>query len=127
MRTTPALLIPLLAIMGTLGLSAAAQAGDNDNSRTLAVVNRAHDSLTALAMSPAGQDDYRDVPLARSVQGGGDATTVNFDGGHCRYDLRMQFRDGRRMVYTNVDVCRLQSLRIDPPRKGDDGTRLARD
>ena len=120
MRTTT------LALLACCCLSLApALAGEP--TRYLDVVNRAHDSLTAMAVRPVDSDSFRDLPLAAPVRGGGDATTLAIRDSGCRFDLRMQFRDGRAVVYKDVDVCRLQSLRIDPLRKQDDGTRLAKD
>ena len=73
--------------------------------RYLELSNRAHDSLTALAIAEPGGKVFRDVPLGAPVRGGGDATTLRLSGDSCRYDLRFTFRNGRSMIYRDVDVC----------------------
>ena len=73
--------------------------------RYLELSNRAHDSLTALAIAEPGSDAFRDLPLGAPVRGGGDATTLRLSGDSCRYDLRFTFRNGRSMIYRDVDVC----------------------
>ena len=73
--------------------------------RYLELSNRAHDSLTALAIAEPGSDAFRDLPLGAPVRGGGDSTTLQLAGDACRYDLRFTFRNGRSMIYRDVDVC----------------------
>lgn len=73
--------------------------------RYLELSNRAHDSLTALAIAEPGGNVFRDVPLGAPVRGGGDATTLQLAGDACRYDLRFTFRNGRSMIYRDVDIC----------------------
>jgi hypothetical protein len=118
----------LLLTCTLLCTATAALAGDRSPTRYLQVVNRAHDSLTAVAVKPSqGDHDFRDWPLQRPVQGGGDSFTLAVDQPGCRYDMQLQFRNGRAVVYKDVDVCRLQSLRIDPLQRGERGLRLAAD
>jgi len=123
MRLSCALLSCTLLVTAT-----AALAGERGHTRYLEVVNRAHDSLTAVAVKPSeGDQAFRDWPLERPVQGGGNSFTLAVNEPGCRFDVQMQFRNGSAVVYKDVDVCRLQSLRIDPLQRGERGTRLAAD
>lgn len=127
MRATSALLTLALTCATLICVALPAAAGDTAKTRYLDLVNRSRDSVTAVAIAPAGSTEFRASMLAQPVQGGGDATTLAIREEGCQFDVRLQFRDGRSVIYKNVDACRLQSLRIDPLRKGEDGTRLAKD
>ena len=96
-------LIRILAL--TLSLSAAAQATAAEPIRYLELSNRAHDSLTSLAIAAPGSGQYYEVAMDVPLQGGGDAATFAVTGDACRYDLRFTFRNGRSMLYPDVDVC----------------------
>lgn len=105
-----------------LAAAAAAHAQDASRKHYVMLVNRAHDSVTALSVADAGSGAFREVPLD-PLRGGGDSATIGVDGAHCRYDLRFAFDDGRTLVYQNLDVCRYTLVRIQPlPRKGVDAS-----
>lgn len=91
------------ATLALLFVATTAHAGQRG--RYLELVNRAHDSVTAVAVAPAGTGQFAAQPID-ALPGGGGATTVRVDDAGCRYDLQVGFRDGRRVVYANVDVCR---------------------
>jgi len=100
-------------------LAAAATAHGQDASRThyVMLVNRAHDSVTALAVADPGSTTFRAI-AADPLRGGGDSATIGIAGAGCRYDLRFEFGDGRTLVYRNLDVCRNVLVRIRAlPRK----------
>jgi hypothetical protein len=99
-------------------LSLAATAHTAERGRYLELVNRAHASVTAVAVAPAGSGRFDDKPID-PIAGGGGATTLRVDDAGCRYDLQVGFRDGRSVVYSNVDVCRGGKLVISSmPRDG---------
>ncbi|MBN6149363.1 hypothetical protein JR065_03355 [Xanthomonas sp. AmX2] len=98
-------------------VAAAAQAQDEGRLHYLQLVNRAHDSVTSLAVAHAGSGAFRAI-AADPLRGGGDSATVGIAGAGCRYDLRFGFSDGRTLVYKDLDVCRNVLVRIRPlPRK----------
>lgn len=105
----PALIAALL-----LFATATVQAGD---ARYLSVLNRAHDSVVALAVAPAGGTTFEPRPID-VLAGGGDTTTVRLADAGCRFDVRLQFRNGRAAIYRDVDVCTGDTLVIAPlPRR----------
>jgi hypothetical protein len=118
-------LIRILAL--TLSLSAAAQATAAEPVRYLELSNRAHDSLTALAIAAPGSGAFRDIALGAPLQGGGDAATFPLTGDACRYDLRFTFRNGRSMLYPDVDVCahRVSIRPLPRPQSGEREVRVA--
>lgn len=91
------------AALAVLLAATAAQAADGV--RYVELLNRANDSVTAVAIAPAGSGMFQPRPID-PVQGGGGATTVAVADAGCRYDLQVGFRNGRSVVYSNVDVCR---------------------
>lgn len=119
--------IPSLAL--TLSLSvAAAQAAAAEPGRYLELSNRSHDTLTSLAVAVPGSAAFREVALGAPLQGGGDAATFSLPGAACRYDLRFTFRNGRSMLYPDVDVC-AHRVRIRPlprPQSGEREVQVAK-
>ena len=112
------------AVLATLLFAAAAHAGTGKVTRYLDVSNRAHDSVTSLEVAPAGSDAFREKPLGAFLGGGGDSTTIEIAGDSCFYDIRLKFRNGRTLVYKDVDICSSGKLVIRPlPR---DTSRLVR-
>ena len=120
------LLIRMLAL--TLSLSAAtAQAAAGEPIRYLQLSNGAHDSLTSLAVAAPGSGVFHDVTLGAPMQGGGDAATFPLAGDACRYDLRFTFRNGRSMLYPDVDVCahRVSIRPLPRPQSGEREVQVA--
>lgn len=76
------------------------------------VVNAGHDSVTALAIAPAGSDAFQTVDIGKPLRGGVTEMTVDVPPGGCRRDLRVTFRDGRTLLYPGVDLCRHRALRL---------------
>jgi len=99
---------------------ASPDADAGERKQYLELVNRAKDSVTSLSVAPAGTDAYTDIPLREPLRGGGTATTLQVPAETCRYDFRFAFRDGRSLLYPNIDVCRASVLRVRPlPRSGE--------
>lgn len=109
-------------------LTAAATAHAQGESRQhyLTLVNRAHDSVTAVAVADAGSTTFRAID-ADPLRGGGDSATIGIAGAGCRYDVRFGFSDGRTLVYRDLDVCRnvLVRIRALPRREVDASMRFA--
>lgn len=78
------------------------------------VVNASHDSVTALAIAPAGSDAFEAVDIGKPLRGGVTGMTLDVPPGGCRRDLRVDFSDGRRLLYPGVDLCRHRALRLTP-------------
>lgn len=84
--------------------------------RYLGLLNRAHDSVVTLDVAPAGSEAFspRSIDV---LAGGGGSTMVRLADEGCRFDLRVAFRNGRRVFYRDVDVCRGDTLVIAPLKK----------
>lgn len=102
------------ALVAALLIAPAAHAADGI--RYLELLNRAHDSITAVAIAAAGSGQFQPAAID-PVPGGGGATTVAVGDAGCRYDLQVGFGNGRNVVYSNVDVCRGGKLVISAMRK----------
>lgn len=93
----------------------AASAGAAEANRYLQLVNRANDSVASVQVSARGAEAFKDLPIEAPLRGGGDSIMVRVAGEGCAYDFRFVFRDGRSLVYRDVDVCRADVLRIRRP------------
>lgn len=82
------------------------------STRYFDLVNEAHDSVTSFAVAPAGSGAFREVDLGGPLRGGLTSTTVDIAEGGCRRDFRVVFRDGRRLLYPGIDVCRYRRLQL---------------
>ncbi|WP_411851268.1 hypothetical protein ACLB90_01300 [Stenotrophomonas sp. LGBM10] len=107
------LIRPFLMIALTLVPLAVPMRAAADAAPYLGLLNRAHDSITAVAAAPAGTDAFAPVAID-PLPGGGGGTTVQLGVPGCRFDLRLTFRTGHRAVYQGVDVCRGDTLVIAP-------------
>lgn len=118
MRTIAVLARTVLPVLfvAVASLAGTAQAHAPPPARYLKLVNRAHDSIVALAVAAAGSDAFRELPIGAPLGGGGRSTTVAVAGEDCRYDVRLLFRDGRTQIYRDVDLCRYNALRVRPLR-----------
>lgn len=108
------------AVLAALLVATAARADEGTQTRGtqtryVELTNRAHDSVTSLAIATAGSDSFHDKPLGTPLRGGGDSATIEIASDSCLYDFRFGFRDGQTMVYQDVDICRGNRLRIEPP------------
>ena len=83
--------------------------------RYLTLLNRAHDSITTLEVATAGSDAFEQRPID-TIDGGGGSTMVRLGNAGCRFDLRLQFRNGRTAIYRDVNVCKGDTLVIAPLR-----------
>ena len=92
----------------TLAMICAMPAVASAQSHYLNIYNTAPSSIVAIATAPAGSRAFRELPLGgKPVQGGGDSTTVAFDGkADCLRDLRLSFADGRVLTHKGFNVCR---------------------
>lgn len=102
------------AVVAALLIAPAAHAAEGI--RYLELLNRAHDSVTAVAIAAAGSGQFKPAAID-PVPGGGGAATVAVTDAGCRYDLQVGFGNGRSAVYSNVDVCRGGKLVISAMRK----------
>ncbi|KRA20554.1 hypothetical protein [Lysobacter sp. Root604] len=110
------------AVALTLCVAATTAANAHARGRYLELVNRAHDSVVAVAIADVGQSAFRDAALGESLRGGGGSATIELDGEACRRDFRVAFRDGRSQLYRDIDVCRRQRLQLRPfPREREAG------
>ncbi|WP_282296287.1 hypothetical protein [Stenotrophomonas sp. PS02289] len=99
-----------IVLMSIVLLACAAHAGAT---RYLNLLNRAHDSVMAVDVAEPGSEAFRSRPIDPITGGGGSATVQLGDTG-CRFDVRLQFRNGRQVIYRDVDVCRGDTLVIVP-------------
>lgn len=112
---------PILAAFLVLVLcTPAAHAFAERQQRPLQLINRGHDSVVELAVSVAGQDRFRPLPLGAKLRGGGGTVALAVGAEGCLVDVRVRFGNGEAQVYPGLDLCRYRALRVRPaPRSGD--------
>jgi hypothetical protein len=76
------------------------------------LVNATFDSITGLAIAPAGGETFHDVALGQPLQGGPTSMTFDVPTGGCLRDLRVTFHGGRTQLFSHIDVCRSSGLRL---------------
>jgi len=94
--------------------SAACDEATRTPPRHFDLVNATFDSVTALAIAPAGRDAFRDIPLGRPLRGGLNSMTFDVPAGGCLRDLRVTFHGGRTKAFSHIDFCRSRGLRLTP-------------
>jgi hypothetical protein len=78
----------------------------------LRIVNATFDSVTSLAFALPQDPVFRGMDLESPLQGGLTSITVDVPGEGCLRDVRVTFRNGRALVYPNLDLCRHSGLRL---------------
>lgn len=115
MQTTHAAAFTTMLAAVTLLLADPAYAGGNRHAaRHFDVVNATSNSVTALAIAPAGSETFHDIALGEPLQGGLTSITIDVPDGGCLRDIRVTFRNGRTLLYPRIDACRYQGLRLMP-------------
>lgn len=116
LRATPSVVALAALSLAACAAGTLAPTRDGHPASNFDLVNAGFDSVTALAVAPAGDASFHAVELGRPLQGGLDALTVRMPAGTCLRDLRLTFRDGREQTMRNIDVCRTHGLRLDARR-----------
>lgn len=110
----PLCYVILAFALGGLGVGAAhASHATRQPAVTFRLINATYTSITALAIAPAGGDDFHAVTMDKPLQGGVTGLTFAIPAGGCLRDLRMTFRDGRVKHLDPLDVCRVHAIRLD--------------
>ena len=112
--TRAAAFTTMLAAMSFLLADAAHAGGGRHAARHFDVVNATSNSVTALAIAPAGSAAFHDIALGEPLQGGLTSITVDVPDGGCLRDIRVTFRHGRTLLYPRIDACRYHGLRLMP-------------
>lgn len=104
----------LAVALGNLLIAPSAACADATRTppRHFDLVNATFDSVTALAIAPAGRDAFRDIVLGQPLQGGLNSMTFDVPAGGCLRDLRVTFHGGRTRLFSRIDVCRSTGLRL---------------
>ncbi len=105
--------------------SSIANAYAGERTRYVYLVNRAHDSVVSVATTPAGGSAWNELLHGGTITGGGDAVTVQLASDQCVHDVKVEFVNGRRVVYPAIDLCRHRGLRIQPLRAQDSKSMVA--
>lgn len=101
----------VLALLATAAHASDARAEDTGK-RYFELINASHDSVVSASAAPAGDGTFVPIAIAAPLRGGFTAATIEVSGAHCVQDFRIGFRDGRTLLYRDIDVCRSRGLRL---------------
>lgn len=118
---TPVRVLVLVALLATVSHTPDARA-EGAGMRYFELINVSHDSAVSVSAAPAGDGGFVPIPIA-PLRGGFNTATIELSGEPCMQDFRIGFRDGRTLLYRDIDVCRSRCLylRARDRRRGDDG------
>jgi hypothetical protein len=100
-----------MAVLAT-GSAMAANSGDGQN-RNVRIINETEHTMIHFYASNASARDWQEDILGRDVLKPGEDVMINIDDGtgHCKYDFRAVFDNGRSLEKYGVDVCKITSFR----------------
>lgn len=75
--------------------------------RNVLIVNQTGRPIWRFYGSNVGTNSWEEDILGADVLASGGSVNINFDDrtGHCNFDLKAEFQDGRSIVQNNVNVC----------------------
>lgn len=115
--TLPRAAVCSIALAATFTAACAASTPRRDTTAEVGpyfqLVNATFDSVTAVAVAPAGSGAFQRIALGQPLQGGLTATTFRVPPGQCLRDLRVTFRNQRVERLGAIDMCRVHALRLD--------------
>lgn len=106
MHKTHALALVALLTAAFPALTSRAESADT---RYFELINTGHDTVISAAAAPAGDGRFVTITID-PLRGGFHAATIEISNGHCVQDFRIGFRNGRTLLYRDVDVCRRRGL-----------------
>src|SRR5579885_3484407 len=94
------------------GSALAAGSGDNQD-RHVRVINETERTMVHFYASNVSVDSWEEDILGSDVLKPGQDVMINIDDGtgHCKYDFKAVFSDGKELVKRNVNVCEITSFR----------------
>jgi hypothetical protein len=100
-----------MAVLAT-GTAMAANSDDGQN-RNVRIINETEHTMIHFYASNISVNDWQEDILGRSVLKPGEDVMINIDDGtgHCEYDFKAVFDNGRSLVKRRVNVCNIQSFR----------------
>ena len=107
-----AFLLTVSAILVSLAACATPAGTTRESMHPLRIVNATFDGVTSLAFAPSGSMDFQLIALEHPLPGGLASMMVNVPAGDCHRDVRVTFHGNRTLLYSNLDVCRNDGLRL---------------
>jgi hypothetical protein len=100
--------LTLVALLATACPALIARAESADT-RYFELINTSHDTVVSVSASPADDEQFVAITID-PLRGGFHAATIALSSAHCAQDFRIGFRDGRTLLYRDIDVCRNRGL-----------------
>ena len=93
-----------------LAFSAPAFASDAD----FKLVNKTGYQIDSVYVAPTSSDSWGEDIMGRDAVPDGAAVNVTFahGGSACRFDIRVNYNDGEKAEWTNVDLCKYETISL---------------
>ncbi|MBV9995507.1 MAG: hypothetical protein JO127_09855 [Caulobacteraceae bacterium] len=98
----------------TILLAGPARAGSEDSEdRRVRIINETRHTMVHFYASNVSENSWQEDILGRSVLRPGEDVMVNVDDGtgHCEYDFKAVFDNGKSLIRYRVNVCKIESYR----------------
>jgi hypothetical protein len=100
-------------VIGTPARTGAQRAGREDGQAgdpSFNLINEAASPIREFYASPTNEDDWGDDRLGGGTVRARGRRAIRLPGGHCRFDLRVVWEDGRAEERRDVNLCEIQDL-----------------
>ena len=96
--------------LAAVALSTTGANADNED-RRVRIINNTSYTMQRFYASNVDTDDWEEDILGNDVLRPGCSVVVNIDDGtgHCMYDFKAVFSNGRSLVRQGINVCRISS------------------
>ena len=107
------LAIAVFAAMAALAGSALAASSGDSEDRHVRIINETDRTIVHFYASNVSVDSWEEDILGADVLKPGQDVMINIDDGtgHCKYDFKAVFEDGKFLVKRNINVCEITSFR----------------
>ncbi|MGA0602947.1 hypothetical protein ACO2Q3_19715 [Caulobacter sp. KR2-114] len=112
-RTKPIIARAMLAALAAGSLLAGATGAAASEDRHVRIINETDHTMVHFYASNVAAKSWEEDILGDSVLKPGDDVKINIDDGtgHCLYDFRAVFDDGKALEKHNINVCEISSYR----------------
>jgi hypothetical protein len=100
------------ALAATAALASGPARADDQN-RNVRIINETRHTMVHFYASNVSVNSWQEDILGRSVLRPGEDVVINIDDGtgHCEYDFKAVFDNGKSLIKHEVNVCKISSYR----------------
>jgi hypothetical protein len=101
-------LLTVIALGATLATNAFASDADFN------MVNRTGYQIDSVYVAPASSSEWGKDIMGRDALADGDKVAITFPHGGkaCKFDIRVEYKDGDTAEWSNVDLCQYETITL---------------